>query len=311
MIMNNKILVITGPTASGKSNLAIDFAKKWNGEVVSADSMQIYRKMNIGTAKITDDMGVKHHLIDIVEPSQTFTLSDFLSSAKNAVDDILNRGKLPIITGGTGLYISSFIDNITLTETETDYAYRQELREYAAKYGSERLRELLKDIDPESYESLHPNDEKRIIRALEIYHSSGISISEHNRRSKLNPSPYEFFMIGINFRDRTTLYERINRRVDAMIESGLVNEVRSLDYSSLSDTAKQAIGYKQIFQYLNGEISFEDAVEKIKMESRRYAKRQLTWFRRDKRIDWIYVDELKSKLTCELFETSMENFIDV
>lgn len=309
--MRNKVVVVVGPTASGKSSLAIDIALRYNGEVVSADSMQIYRKMNIGTAKISDTKGIIHHLIDIIEPSETFTLSDYLFAADNAVKDILKREKLPIIAGGTGLYISSFIDNIELSEAKTDQNYRSELQNIAKQYGTEILYEKLKNIDPESYASLHPNDEKRIIRALEIFHSTGITITEHNRRSRLYPSPYEFYIIGLNFRNRELLYDRINRRVDDMIENGFVEEVKNLDFSSLSGTAKQAIGYKQIFAYLKGDLSLSEATDIIKTESRRYAKRQLTWFRRDKRINWIYLDDIKDNLNCELFETSMENFLSV
>lgn len=306
-MMKNKVIAVVGPTASGKSALAISIAKKYGGEVVSADSMQIYRKMNIGTAKVTDTEGIPHHLIDIVDPSETYTLSDYLTDADRTVGEILGRGKLPVMAGGTGLYVSSFIDNIQLTEAQTDEAYREELKAFARENGGAALRELLKDIDYESYVSLHENDEKRIIRALELFHTTGKTITEHNADSRLIPSPYDFYMVGITFRDREKLYDRINLRVDEMMKSGFVDEVAALDFETLSHTAKQAIGYRQIFSYLRGEVSLEDAVENIKRETRRYAKRQLTWFRRDKRINWLYADELN----CELFETSMEKFLDV
>ena len=307
--MKNKVVAVVGPTASGKSALAIDIAKKYGGEVVSADSMQIYRGMDIGTAKITDTEGIPHHLIDIVDPSDTYTLSDYLSDADKAVKDILSRGKLPIMAGGTGLYISSFIDNIQLTEAETDEEYREYLKNFARENGAEKLHSLLADIDPESYKTLHVNDEKRVIRALEFFHTTGKTITEHNAESRSIPSPYDFFIIGITFRDRQKLYDRIDRRVDMMIEDGFVEEVKRLDFESLSKTARQAIGYRQIFAYLDGIITLDDAVEDIKRESRRYAKRQLTWFRRDSRINWLYADD--NELNCELFETSMENFLDV
>ena len=309
--MKDKVVVVVGPTASGKSSLAIDIAEKKNGEVVSADSMQIYRGMDIGTAKVSDTRGVKHYLIDIVEPSETFTLSDFLLEANKAVRHILSKGKLPVIAGGTGLYVSSFMDNISLSEVRIDENYRRQLRDFAAKNGNKKLHELLKDIDPESYKILHPNDEKRIIRALEMVHLSGITVSEQNKISKLIPSPYDFYVIGLNFKDRSVLYDRINKRVDDMIAAGFIDEVASLDFESLSQTARQAIGYKQIFEYIKGTLTLQEAVESIKTESRRYAKRQLTWFRRDSRVNWIYVDELDCEPTCELFETSMEKFLEV
>lgn len=309
--MKKKILIIAGPTATGKSALAIDFAKRFDGEIISADSMQIYRGMDIGTAKVEDTGGIKHYMIDIADPSEDFTLSDFLDGSRRAAEEIISRGKLPILVGGTGLYITSFADNVELSEVRTDEEYRSKLKSFAAENGAEKLHELLKDIDPESYSALHPNDEKRVIRALEIYHETGKTISEHNRRSRMKPSPYDFYMIGLNFRDRQRLYERINLRVDKMISDGLADEVKKLDFPSLSRTAKQAIGYRQIYEYLQGNATLEDAAENIKLESRRYAKRQLTWFRRDSRINWTYIDELTTELNCELFETSMENFLDV
>lgn len=309
--MKNKVLIIAGPTATGKSALAVDFAKRFDGEIISADSMQIYRGMDIGTAKVEDTGGIKHYMIDITDPSEDFTLSDFLEGSRSAAEEIISRGKLPILVGGTGLYITSFADNIELSEVRTDEEYRSQLKSFAAENGAEKLHELLKDIDPESYAALHPNDEKRVIRALEIYHETGKTISEHNRLSRMTPSPYDFYMIGLNFRDRQKLYERINSRVDKMILDGLVDEVKRLDFPSLSRTAKQAIGYRQIYEYLQGNITLDEAAENIKLESRRYAKRQLTWFRRDSRINWTFIDELTTELNCEIFETSMENFLDV
>lgn len=307
--MKNKVVAVVGPTASGKSALAVDIAKKYGGEVVSADSMQIYRKMDIGTAKIRDTEGVPHHLIDIVDPSETYTLSDYLSDADRTVKDILSRGKLPVMAGGTGLYISSFIDNIQLTEAETDEEYREYLKNFARENGAAALYSLLEKTDPESYKTLHVNDEKRIIRALEFFHTTGMTITEHNALSRAVPSPYDFYIIGITFSDRQKLYDRIDRRVDMMIEEGFIEEVESLDFEKLSKTARQAIGYRQIFGYLAGTMSLEDAVEDIKRESRRYAKRQLTWFRRDKRINWLCADG--NELNCELFATSMEKFLDI
>ena len=208
-----------------------------------------------------------------------------------------------------GLYISSFIDNIQLTEAETDEEYREYLKNFARENSAAALYSLLEKTDPESYKTLHVNDEKRIIRALEFFHTTGMTITEHNALSRAVPSPYDFYIIGITFSDRQKLYDRIDRRVDMMIDEGFIEEVESLDFEKLSKTARQAIGYRQIFGYLAGTMSLEDAVEDIKRESRRYAKRQLTWFRRDKRINWLCADG--SELNCELFATSMEKFLDI
>ncbi len=293
-MQKNKVLVICGPTGVGKTTLSVFLAKRINGEIISADSMQIYKGMDIGTAKVTvqEKADIPHYLIDIKNPSETYSLSDYLADVNTVVSDVLARGRLPIIVGGTGLYISSFVDNITLMEeAEIDLEYREELKEYALKNGNAALKELLKEIDPESYERLAENDTKRIIRALEVYKATGKTIGEQNALSKAVPSEYDFTIIGLTCADRAILYDRINRRVDRMIDDGFIDEVKALNLDCCSNTAKQAIGYKQINSYLKGECTLDDALESIKMESRRYAKRQLTWFRRDKRIIWFNTDE--------------------
>ena len=293
--MNNRVIVVVGPTASGKTKLAVEIAKRYNGEIVSADSMQIYKYMDIGTAKPTEEekQGIAHHLIGIVEPTETFTLQDYLDRAKVCVDDILSRGKVPIIAGGTGLYVTSFIDNISLSEAETDLEYREYLAKRAEKEGNEALLAELAEIDPETADKLHPNNVKRIIRALELYHTSGKTVSEQNALSRQSPSPYEFFETGLRFVDRKTLYGRINRRVDEMFRAGLENEVSTLLESgklTRECNAFQAIGYKQFAPYFDGETDIDEVAENIKRESRRYAKRQLTWLRRDENIRWVEAD---------------------
>lgn len=293
--MNNRVIVVVGPTASGKTKLAVEIAKRYNGEIVSADSMQIYKYMDIGTAKPTEEekQGIAHHLISIVEPTETFTLQDYLDRAKVCVDDILSRGKIPIIAGGTGLYVTSFIENISLSEAETDLEYREYLAKRAEKEGNEALLAELAEIDPETADKLHPNNVKRIIRALELYHTSGKTVSEQNALSRQSPSPYEFFETGLRFADRKTLYGRINRRVDEMFRAGLENEVSTLLESgklTRECNAFQAIGYKQFAPYFDGETDIDEVAENIKRESRRYAKRQLTWLRRDENIRWVEAD---------------------
>lgn len=310
--MNNKVLVVLGPTASGKTRLSVELAKAFNGEVISADSMQIYKYMNIGTAKPDDEekQGIPHHLMDIVEPKDTFTLQDYLLLAKKKTDDILSRGKLPIIAGGTGLYITSFMDNISLSDEEGDIEYREKLSEIAEREGGEVLLKKLEEIDPQTAERLHPNNVKRIIRALELYHTTGITITEQNERSKSTPSPYDFYPIGLGYNDREILYGRINHRVDEMMKKGLENEVRTLVETGLlplDSNAFQAIGYKQFAPYFKSEISLEEVSENIKRESRRYAKRQITWFKRDPRIRWQYMDDINGDNFEIFFNKIVEN----
>lgn len=312
-MMNRPILIIAGPTGVGKTATSLYLANKLNGEIISADSMQVYKGMNIGTAKIkkNEASDIPHHLIDIKLPSETYSLSDYLQDARKTFKDILDKNKTPIFVGGTGLYISSFINNIELSEKASiDEDYRNYLKDYAAKFGNQQLKELLKDIDSESYNKLQDNDTKRIIRALEVYHSTGMTIAEHNKMSLANPSPYTFCYTGLTCKSREILYNRINKRVDNMIADGLINEVKDIDFLSMSNTARQAIGYKQINEYLNGLCSLDNAIENIKTESRHYAKRQLTWFNHEKDIKWFFTDDYNPSKTAEDILSYYYSFID-
>lgn len=289
----NRVIVIAGPTASGKTNLSIELAKRLNGEIISADSMQIYKHMDIGTAKptVAEMQGIKHYLIDEVLPSEEFNVVKFKELAEKYIEEIIKKGKLPIIVGGTGLYISSLIDNINFSESECDWELRESLKKEAEEYGAQYLHDKLKQVDEEAANNIHPNNIKRVIRALEVYYQTEKPISFHNEMSKVVPSKYDFVLIGLTM-DRQLLYERINKRVDIMLENGLVEEVKKLVNLGFADsiTSMQGIGYKEILAYLSGENSLEEAVEIIKRDSRRYAKRQLTWFRRIKEIIWFSMD---------------------
>ncbi len=308
----DKVVVIVGPTASGKTALSVELAKRFNGEIVSADSMQIYRGMDIGTAKVTEEekQGIVHHLIDIIDPSEEFSLAEYLELAKKTVKDIISRGKTPVIAGGTGLYVTSFTDNVKLSPTKADPEYRAFLTEYAKLNGTRALHELLRPIDNESYLRLFDNDVKRISRALEIYRSSGKTIAEFNKESKQDPE-FEFLKFGLNCEDRDFLYSRINRRVDIMLEQGLLDEVKRIFEQDRSGTARQAIGYRQFEDYFEGKITLDQAVEIVKQESRRYAKRQLTWFKRDKDIIWHNIDENNSEEILNSCVKHMEKFLKV
>ncbi len=284
-----KIIVICGPTASGKTALSIQLAKKINGEIVSADSMQIYKDMDIGTAKpsIEEMDGVKHYLIDNVSPTIRYSVANYKKDALNAIEEILKKGKTPIIVGGTGLYVDSLVNGIEYDDLEIDLEYRQQLEQEAKEKGLEELYNKAIQIDAEAMKKISPNDKKRIFRVLEIYHSTGKTKTEQEIESREKENPYEYVVFAINM-DREKLYERINKRVDIMIENGLVDEVKSLinKYDELP-TAIQGLGYKEVVSYLNNEITYEEMIEKIKQETRRYAKRQLTWFRRNKQIIWL------------------------
>jgi len=285
-----KLICVAGPTGSGKTAFGIKLAKELDGEIISADSMQIYKMMDIGTAKPDKEemQGIPHHLIDIISPFSEFSVKEFTDMAKECINDISKRGKTPIIVGGTGLFINSLIDNVSFSEGESDENLRNELRELARKSGNEYVHEMLKEFDYDSYLRLHPNNLKRVIRAIEIYKTTGITMTEQIKNSKNEPSPYDVSYFGLNA-DRAYIYDRIDKRVDIMLEKGLEEEVRNLYEKGLDLKYKsmQAIGYKELIMYFEGRLSFEDAVLKIKQESRRYAKRQLTWFRRDERIKWI------------------------
>ena len=278
----NDLVVITGPTAVGKTNISIELAKKINGEIISADSIQVYKGLDIGSAKITSEEmdGVKHYLIDVLDPTDEFDIYTFKKLAKEAIDDIYAKGKIPIIVGGTGFYIQSVLYDIDFEDTEVDMEYRKELDELAGLYGNDYIHKMLEDVDPEYAAGIHPNNLKRVIRALEFYHENNIPLSQHNSEQKSNESPYNFAYYVLND-DREVLYDRINKRVDKMFEQGLVDEVKALGLDE-SCQSMQGIGYKEVLEYLNGNISEDECKELIKKNTRHFAKRQLTWFRHEK-----------------------------
>lgn len=289
-----KVVVVVGPTASGKTRVSIELAKRLDGEIVSCDSMQIYKYMDIGTAKprLEEMDGIVHHMIDVVLPSEEFSVAKYKEQASACIDDIIKRGKMPIVVGGTGLYANALIYNLDFKDTVCDWDYRNKLIDEAAQHGNKYLHDKLKDVDKESYEKLHENDIKRIIRALEVYKFTGQTITQQTRESRKNPPMYDYIVFGLSM-DRERLYERINRRVDKMVEEGLVDEVKNIINLGYQDTktASCAIGYKEIFAWLDGRCSYQEAIEKIKMESRRYAKRQITWFKRVENIHMINLDD--------------------
>ena len=293
--MKEKIpmIAVVGPTASGKTALSIDLALQFDGEIVSADSKQIYRHMTVGTAAPDEKekRGVPHHLMQFLAPDALFSVAEYVDLAGKCIREINARGKLPVLTGGTGLYVSSLLDNITFFENKSDPALRKELEELAAEKGNEFVLDELRKVDPELAQTLHPNNLGRVIRGIEAYRLTGITMSEQQRLSRQNPSPYDCCVIGLNYRDRQKLYDRIDKRVHVMMEKGLLDEIRQLIAMGYSSTAAQAIGYKEFFDYLEGKGSLEEAIAKVQMESRRYAKRQLTWFRRDERVNWLYIDD--------------------
>ena len=286
------VVAVVGPTASGKSRLAVELAKWLNSEVVSADSMQIYQEMTIGTAKITPEEmeGVPHHMIDFLPVTSPFSVADYVSMAKTCLQEIHNRGKIPVLAGGTGLYVRSLLQNLDFSEGDHDLSLREELTELANREGVEPLMEELRRIDPESAERIEPNNLPRVIRAIELYRTTGKTMTQHLADSRRNPSPYQVCMIGLNYQDRSVLYDRINRRVDEMMARGLLEEARTLLQGEGGKTALQAIGYKELKPYFDGERSLEESVAFMKQATRRYAKRQLTWFRREEKIHWLYPD---------------------
>ena len=284
-----KVIVICGPTASGKTALSIELAKKINGEIVSSDSMQIYKDMNIGTAKpsIGEMQGIKHYLIGHIEPNQRYSVAEFKKDAEKAIEEILEKGKTPIIVGGTGLYVDSLIYGIEYQNIKLDEAYRKELELIAESEGLEKLYERAKEIDPKAMEKISINDKKRIIRVLEIYKATGKNKTQQEIESRKKGTKYEYSVFAINM-EREKLYERINERVDIMIQQGLIHEVEDLlkKYKEFP-TAMQGLGYKEVVEYLENKITYEEMIEKIKMETRRYAKRQITWFKKNKQTIWI------------------------
>ena len=284
------LVILTGPTAVGKTSLSINLAKAINGEIISADSMQIYKGMDIGTAKIMPEEmdGVTHHLIDVIDPTENFHVVRFKEMVEAAIEEIYAKGKVPVICGGTGFYIQAILYDIDFTENEIDKSYRESLVKYAAEFGQDALHDKLKAIDPESAESIPAANVKRVIRAIEYYEQTGEKFSVHNATQKEKNSPYNFAYFVLND-DRQLLYNRIDARVDKMIDEGLIDEVKSLVAKGVKKgmTAMDGIGYKELLDYLDGNGSLEDAVELIKKKSRNYAKRQLTWFRREKEVIWL------------------------
>ena len=287
-MLKDKVIVIGGPTASGKTALSIELAKRVQGEIISADSMQIYKEMNIGTAKPdeTEKQNIPHYMLDFLPPNKRYSVADYKRDAKACIKEILQRGKQPIIVGGTGLYIDSLIYEIDFPEIETDLAYRRELEQIVEKEGLALLYEKAKQIDEKAMEKISSNDQKRILRVLELYHQTGKTKTQLDEESRKKPE-YDYKLFAIDM-DRQILYDRINKRVDKMIEKGLIEEVQAL-YNKYQEfpTSMQALGYKEIVEYIKGQVSKEEAIEKIKMESRRYAKRQLTWFRKNKQTIWL------------------------
>lgn len=286
--MKPKVIVIVGPTASGKTDLSIRLAKELNGEIISADSMQIYKKMTIGTAKPTKEemQGIPHHMIDIVEPNEDFNVAKYKNMAEEKIEEVLSKGKQPIIVGGTGLYIDTLVNGIEFFDIENDFEYRAKLENEVKEKGVDWLYEELKKVDPEAADNIEKNNVRRVIRALEIYKVTGKTKTQLDKES-IKGSKYDYIIFGLLW-DREKLYERINLRVDRMLKDGLIEEVKSLiDNEGFSKTALQGLGYKEVVEYLEGNVSYEEMVEKIKMETRRYAKRQMTWFKRNQNIIWL------------------------
>lgn len=284
------LIVLTGPTAVGKTNLSIRLAKKIGGEIISADSMQIYKKMNIGTAKISPEemAGVPHYLVDELDPGEEFNVVAFQQMAKKAMKQIYENGHIPIVVGGTGFYIQALLYDVDFSEHETEEKYRQELVALEQEKGREYLYEMLKQADPEYAAIVHSNNVKRVIRALEYYHETGRKLSEHNAQQRENSSPYQFVYLVLND-EREILYDRIDRRVDQMMEAGLLQEVEALVKEGYERTlvSMQGLGYKEFFDYFDGKRTLEETVDIIKRDTRRFAKRQLTWFRREKEVCWM------------------------
>lgn len=288
--MKRPLVILTGPTAVGKTNASIGLAKKIGGAIISADSMQVYRHMDIGSAKIRPEEmdGVKHYLIDVLEPTEEFHVVRFQKLAKQAMEEIYENGLIPIVAGGTGFYIQALLYDIDFTEQQCDETYRRQLEDLAREHGAEYLHGILREVDPASAEAIHANNIKRVIRALEFYHLSGKKISEHNETERQKQSPYNFAYFVLTD-ERAKLYERIDRRVDAMIEAGLVEEVKKLKSMGCSRemVSMQGLGYKEILAYLDGGCTLEEAVYIIKRETRHFAKRQLTWFKRERDVIWL------------------------
>ena len=307
--MKTKLIAVVGPTASGKTSLAVSIAEAFNGSVVSADSMQIYKHMEIATAKPTaEEMhGIKHYLIDFLDMDESYSVGQYVIDAKKAVNEIVSEGKTPVLCGGTGLYVDSLINGIDFTDDSKDEKVRAELKALLDEKGLDCLIEILRELDPQSAERLSAErNPKRIMRAIEFYRTTGTTITQQNETSRLRGSEFNALIFGLTASDRQYIYDRINLRVDIMLQSGLLEEAKAVLSSDLSDTAKGAIGYRQLKPYFDGEKSLDECIERLKIETRHYAKRQLTWFKRNENIRWINIDELR---TTEEQLNSIENII--
>ena len=307
-----KIAAIVGATASGKTSLSIALAKKFGGEIVSCDSMQIYRGMNIGTAKPTKEemAGIPHHMIDVCDPDKKFSCTDYAEMALAYINDIISRGKLPIVCGGTGLYLDSLLRGVRDDGAESAPAFRDEMQHFADINGADALHARLAEIDPEAAEAIHPNNIRRVVRALEVYHTTGITKTRLDELSREKEDNFDCLTIGLGYENRDILYDRIDRRAHEMIKSGLLDEAKSLyekGYLAPDTTAGQAIGYKELLPYLMSECSLEDAVEALKLDTRHYAKRQMTWFGAKKNINWIMVSDKKDGHQTKTFEEIVNN----
>jgi len=303
-----KVIVLGGPTATGKTDLAIELALLVNGEVVSADSAQVYRYMDIGTAKPTPEerRGVPHHMIDIVYPDEEFSVAQFKNLAEDSIRDILSRGKVPVVAGGTGLYISSLVYNIQFSDTICDWEFRERMNALAIKYGPGYLHDRLKEVDPVSAQRIHPNNVKRVIRALEVFETTGRPISEHQAESRTKPPEFDYLLFGLTM-DRQMLYERIEKRTDIMMEKGLADEVAGILKMGYSRdlVSLQAIGYKEIAAAISGECSMEEAVENIKLGIRHLAKRQITWFNSMEGLKWLDTKALDRRAMLKILADSL------
>ncbi len=299
------VVAVVGPTASGKSDLAVEICRRFDGEAVSADSMQIYKGLDISTAKPTreEKRGIPHHMMDFLDNTESFSVADYQKMAEECIADIHSRGKLPVIVGGTGLYIDTLLNNVRLTEDSFDEALREKLMARVEEEGIESLLKELREIDPEYASKMHPNNVKRIVRALEVWYSSGVTMTQQIENSHAE-SPYDVFYIGLDAKDREFLYNRINLRVDIMLENGLEAEAREYLAQPDTTTSSQAIGCKELRPYFDGELTLVQATENLKQATRRYAKRQLTWFRRNKEINWLFIDTFISK--AEMYEKAVQ-----
>lgn len=302
-----KIAAIVGPTASGKTALSIELAERFGGEIISCDSMQIYREMDIGTAKpdMAERRGIPHHMIDICEPTEKFSCSDYAEKATACIYDIVSRGKLPIFCGGTGLYLDSVIRGVRDDGAASDPAFRDAMQRFADENGADALHSRLASVDPEAAETIHPNNTRRVIRALEVYHTTGKTKTQLDKESREKNPLFDALIIGLNYENRDILYSRIDKRVDLMLQNGLLKEAKELYSKGLlspTTTAGQAIGYKELLPFLEGSISIEEAADQLKLDTRHYAKRQMTWFMAKKDINWISVCSEKDEYLTKTFE---------